>query len=135
MRTHTSSRKRQMYPMNKTSSTLIPAHVYGANGPAGAHAPKHVVEVPSIDPEISHNRPKMLGTHVQVPALNRCPATLTHAVRETLGLLNLNCNVHFPYSHSLHLGNVGGMDFLLQNLWGWPPGQAEGSCHTCTIWW
>ena len=42
-----------------------------------------MVEVPSIDPEILHNRPKMLGTHVQVPALNRCPAILTHAVRKT----------------------------------------------------
>ena len=69
--------------MNKTSSTLIPALVYGVNGPPGAHAPTHVVEVPLIDPEILHNRQKMLGTHVQVPALNRCPATLTHAVRKT----------------------------------------------------
>ena len=69
--------------MNKTSSILIPALVYGVNGPAGAHAPKHEAGVSSINPEILHNRPKMLGTHVQVPVPSRCLATLTHAVRKT----------------------------------------------------
>ena len=79
-----------MLLMNRTSLTLTPVLVYGANGPTGAHALKHVVEVPSTDPEMLHKRQKMLGSHVRVQVLNRWPATMTHAVRTALHIFILN---------------------------------------------